>query len=519
MLNFNVHVLTDTCTCMSLKYLFKIYHLMLTFGPCTCTCLRFCIVHCKFLVIDTLSHFIFSFHFIEKFNTLPLDNSSSLTEYAMVPSSNTLGKLDTLTHQRRSGHETSPSRDSVSTPESAQLSNDSLYSPVKESGSKHELTVMYSSASSPEAVYPNAIYDHLTPRSQRRYLLHQQQQQLGNSGLLESETEGMYSLAGETEPLPVVQPRAPPLPSQPPPPRPTEPHLYNTFNNTQLQLQQLQSQLNFVTEGIEVVRSNTGSSSKRSESPTAIYDFCEEPSATEPEQKQLNLRSYNVKTIDGSPSPQRQPPFIPPDYSSIPGDLPSSVPSSSVYDYASLPETRYSLQTQSHEGTPEAVYSLAEDTSIQSPQKPPITPPRQSSLIRNATPPPPIVPPKPVVVRDSHGNFFSNKRGSTPTSTPPMTRAIEHVTPVDSLPEMIYALPGSKNQPPKRIQHMAASVDNPDTIYAIPDKPKSKQPHPPPSAAVDDDDEEDDEDAPPPLPPRNYDMSDIEVHVYMCMSI
>lgn len=451
-------------------------------------------------------HFI---DFLERFKTLPLD-SSSLTEYAMVPNSNTLGKLDTLTRKRRAGHETSPSRDSVSTPDSAQLSNDSLYSPVKESGSKHEL--MYSSATSPEAVYPNAIYDHLTPRSQRKLLEHQQR--LG----LYPGPEGVYSLADDTDPQPpMIHARAPPLPTQPPPSRPTEPHLYNTFNNTQLQLQKLQSQLNFVTEGIEVVRCNTGDSSpskQRSQSPTAIYDFCEDPpSGSELQPHQLNLQSYNVKTLEGSPSPQKHPPtthtqapFIPPDYSSVPGDLPGSIPA--VYDYASLPETRYSLQTQSHEGTPEAVYSLAEDTPNQSSQKP-TTPPRRSPLIRNATPPPPSVPPKPVVVHDSKGNFWTNKKGSTPTNTPPMTRAIEHITPVDSLPEMIYALPGKKNQPPKKIPHMA-SIDNPDMIYAIPDKvPKSRPPPPP-----DDHDDDDDDDAPPPLPARNYDLSDIEVCVW-----
>ena len=441
------------------------------------------------------------YSFIEHFNTLP----HTLTlEYAMVPNTNTIGKLDTLTRNRKSKPDASPSHSSSLSPQ--HLSNDSLYSPVRDSGptaAKRKISIDSKSPSPPPPlppVYPKAtLYDHLTPRSKRKMI--EQQVNTSPSARNSFETpESVYSLAEDV-------PRGPLQPDVPP--------QYSSFNNTQIRLGQLQNELHFVTEGLD--QPGNYSSLNRSQSPTAIYDFCEnpEPQATctgssNSLPKPLSMQSYNVKTVDGSPSPQRRPhqPYIQPDYSSVP-----NADSIGLYDYASLPQTtKYSIRTQSHEGTPEAIYSLADEMPTITQQRPAV-PPRQSPLmVKRSVTPPPLLHPKANTIPIDTSFLTKTTSGSssqktTPSHTPILSHAIEHVTPLDDNPELIYAIPDTRRRrSPPKIQHVAP-IDNPEAIYALPDMTMKRDATP---IGLDEDDDDDDDIAPP-LPPRNYDTSDIEV--------
>ena len=459
-----------------------------------------------------LNVIVFSAHF----NTLPHTSSFGASDYALVPNTDTINKLDTLTRQRKAKQGSSPASTHSSTPDSPSVSGDSLYSPVRDvSGSKRKISSdhyfgnpkSHTPSPTPPPVHPKAtIYDRLTPKSQKRKMI--ESQMAYKEG---GQEEGLYSLANDDLKR-----------------SSDSTHHYSSFNNTQIQLEQLQNQFNDdMAEKLEGGGSSN-SSLRRGESPTAIYDFADNPPATNLPQ-QLSMESYNVKTLDGSPTPQRRPfaPHIPPDYSSMPGDDHTS--QSNLYSYASVNRTRYSIQTQSHEGTPDPIYSLAEGTPPPS-HKQLFMPHRESSPMVNRSPTPPPTPRPPVPPRASPkptepGNYFSRmqtanrqspvtptKVRSSPVSTPPVSRATDNVTPSSN--DEIYTIPQRKIP----IQHVIAN----ESIYALPDKPVGRKPPQREATPVefDENDDDDDEEAPP-LPPRNYDTSDIEARItfeYNCTS-
>ena len=138
----------------------------------------------------------------------------------------------------------------------------------------------------PPPVHPKAtIYDRLTPKSQKRKMI--ESQMAYKEG---GHEEGLHSLANDDLKR-----------------SSDSTHHYSSFNNAQIQLEQIQNQFNDdVAEKLEGGGSSN-SSLRRGESPTAIYDFADNPPATNLPQ-QLSMELYNVKTLDGSPTSQRKAP-------------------------------------------------------------------------------------------------------------------------------------------------------------------------------------------------------------------
>ena len=141
------------------------------------------------------------------------------------------------------------------------------------------------------------------------------------------------------------------------------------------------------------------------------------------------------------------------------------------------------------------------------------SPPRAvSPLAIHSSPSPPrpqkpIKPPKPVKPDQSKRN---GQRQSPPSAK---SSVIPHVQPTDD-PELLYATPNKPTPSSPQvvhIQHVAPNEEDPDNIYAIPHsgsfKGKSVSSR---EATPNYDFDEDDEEAPP-LPERNYNWSDIEV--------
>ena len=291
--------------------------------------------------------------------------------------------------------------------------------------------------------------------------------------------------------------------------------MYNTFNSTQIQLHQLEQELYDVVENVE--------STPRSQIPMPMYDVAGGSDVHTDRNQPLQMYSYTVPTFDKSPSPQRKSSpssgHVSPTYSYPVHTTDDSRSTQELYSYATVNQKTKQSQQQ-HLGTRDSIYSLASDSSPPLPRKQSPTPPMTKPLI----PPKPLVPPKPRPKPKPGGGILRYQRKSppgtpytrtsqkekTPPGIPPIARAIHHIVP-DQNPEALYAIPDKPKTMPPQIQHIVHD-DNPDLIYAIPEKPSVQKISQSiirgatPTSIDDDDDEE-----APPLPPRNYDYSDIEV--------
>ena len=367
----------------------------------------------------------------------------------------------------------------------------------------------------PPPIYPKTtIYDRLTPRTRRK---------LQQQGKIPTSNGGIYSLAGsENNTYSVATEGIHQIPSSNHPP-----NVYNTFNSTQIQLHQLGQELYDVVESVE--------STPRSQIPMPMYDVAGGSDVHTDMNQPLQMYSYTVPTFDKSPSPQRKSSpssgHVSPTYSYSVHTTDDSRSTQELYSYATVNQkTKYT--PQQHLGTRDSVYSLANDSSPPLSRKRSPTPPtRVTSVPPKQTPTPPmtkpLVPPKPRPKPKPGGGILRYQRKSppgtpftrtsrkekTPPGTPPIARAIHHIVP-DQNPEALYAIPDKPKTMPPQIQHIVHD-DNPDLIYAVPEKPSVRKISQPnirgaTPTNIDDDDDDDDEEAPP-LPPRNYDYSDIEV--------
>ena len=388
-----------------------------------------------------------------------------------------------------------------------------MYSPVRDTGGRvkkhsHDGIIAPLLEGNPKDNHPppihpkTTIYDHLTPRTRRK---------LQQQGKIPTSNGGIYSLAGsENNTYSVATEGIHQIPTSKQPP-----NVYNTFNSTQIQLHQLEQELYDVVENVD--------STPRSQIPMPMYDVAGGSDVHTDRNQPLQMYSYTVPTFDKSPSPQRKSSpssgHVSPTYSYPVHTTDDSRSTQELYSYATVNQKTKQSQQQ-HLGTRDSIYSLASDSSPPLPRKQSPTPPMTKPLI----PPKPLVPPKPRPKPKPGGGILRYQRKSppgtpytrtsqkekTPPGIPPIARAIHHIVP-DQNPEALYAIPDKPKTMPPQIQHIVHD-DNPDLIYAIPEKPSVQKISQPiirgatPTSIDDDDDEE-----APPLPPRNYDYSDIEV--------
>ena len=405
-------------------------------------------------------------------HTLPRSiPSSGGQEYAVLPCEKAIGHLDTLTRQRRTysnssrkdfpfpdskfHHVRSASQELPSMYSAIHNSIDAgqpLYSEARDMGG-NMLSYDHLAPADPPPVPPplppSGIYDHLTPRTRRK---------LQEEGL----QVDLQSLHGRSSP-----------------------------------------------EGIYCLANDSPPQSRDGHTPEGIYSLAGESPTPQ--------GAYSVPHDEGPPQPINGLPQSMGIYS-LAGSAPCGINTfgtetgSEMYSYATVP----SAHSKAPRNPPGNRPSPKQDRH--SPTPPP-------SLMCRRTPTPPKVPRKPQTRSHTQQAALEQNPDSLydipdrVTGRSPMPRP----SPVhqEQGSELIYDLPDrvtGKSVIPRYIDHMAPA-GSPDSIYALPEKPSSRKTTPKPSALSSHeaspavaDREAEDEDAPP-LPPRNYDWSDIEVHM------
>ena len=377
------------------------------------------------------------------------------SDYAVVPDMSALNKLDTLTRGQRPSFVESED-DDIEEEEPIELEDseliDGIYSdPRNVGGGATKPTRKLSEESPPPIPAREKLYNHLTPRTKRKM----QQQGINISSLNSlnsgsSYPESVYSLAShESSSPPKVGVATPPT------------GVYSLCGSESS------------TGGNEVIYSLAKEAEVQD-----MYSYATTPNHHP--QQQL----YSYATVDSSKE-------------STPEAL-----------YAE-PEIHNSGHWRQYNSRTPSPCGSVSPVSRSSP-KPPLLPKPRGKKPEKPKKPEKFIIKKPTVVADKSpgvmkraGTFnekYSSRGNSLESnyqqrrSTSPLLKKhqLQHVTPVEDDPDLIYALPIKTSQ-----QKVTSATYHEAT---------------PPSGDMDDDDEEDEK--APPIPERNYSWSDIEVCVY-----
>ena len=376
-------------------------------------------------------------------------------DYALVPSANTLSKLDTLTRLSQAPRFPSP----TSSPEEEEdilelyASPRDIGSPMKTKVPYDHLPVQSPRESPPPIPAREKLYDHLTPRS-RRKLLQQQQKGIDIADANRLTNGGVYSLA-DTNGM--------------------QEGIYCLAGDEQPVVSGTNQSIGVYSIATEIL--------PQSNEPIGIYDVAQDTNVHSHSFPNNTSRGGNHRQVQGSSrgSSATSPTTEMYSYATVR----SNTPDDNLYAEARNPHEWYRSPSPPRTVSPLAVHSSP-------------SPPRTQR---------PIKPPKPVKPDQSKRN---GKQRSPPSAKPSV---IPRVQPTDD-PELLYATPNKPTPSSPQvvhIQHVVPDDENPDNIYAIPHSGSFKGKSVSSREATPNFDVDDDNEEAPPLPERNYNWSDIEV--------